>query len=255
MTRSFTPSHLTMVLALLLSSTAFAAQVQVTFQVNSTTREVVDPQNNLFVNDPDYSPQEFTFSVILDSNNFSNTVYPTPPGPLDGKSVVSQSITPPVTVFQNEIDNQVLTNNTIPSSSSTSVFNVSPFNGSSTTSLQVGDRGETVIDGITYRYDYSLDLVSYVSPYRLTTDDPVNFNQYIQFLKDLSTNGTSFSFLQSASQREFIYNPFGGDTLATSGVSYSGSATILSVTTVPVPAGAWLFGSALIGLAGIKRKK
>lgn len=40
-------------------------------------------------------------------------------------------------------------------------------------------------------------------------------------------------------------------------VFYSNSeqATSMVVQTVPIPAAAWLFGSALIGLAGIKRKK
>ena len=33
------------------------------------------------------------------------------------------------------------------------------------------------------------------------------------------------------------------------------NATTISASPVPVPAAAWLFGSALIGLAGIKRKK
>jgi hypothetical protein len=32
-------------------------------------------------------------------------------------------------------------------------------------------------------------------------------------------------------------------------------AYIGGVTTVPVPAAAWLFGSALIGLAGVARKR
>ena len=40
-----------------------------------------------------------------------------------------------------------------------------------------------------------------------------------------------------------------------SGNSSATTWTITPVATVPVPAAAWLFGSALIGLAGIKRKK
>ena len=34
-----------------------------------------------------------------------------------------------------------------------------------------------------------------------------------------------------------------------------GIQMVFSVSEVPVPAAAWLFGSALLGLAGIKRKK
>ncbi len=34
-----------------------------------------------------------------------------------------------------------------------------------------------------------------------------------------------------------------------------GSATPLQISTVPIPAAAWLFGSALLGLIGIKRKQ
>jgi hypothetical protein len=36
---------------------------------------------------------------------------------------------------------------------------------------------------------------------------------------------------------------------------HSGTFAVATLNPVPVPAAAWLFGSALIGLAGIKRKK
>lgn len=38
------------------------------------------------------------------------------------------------------------------------------------------------------------------------------------------------------------------------GIKFSGTATLTGISEVPVPAAAWLFGSALLGLTGIKRR-
>ncbi|MEH6591250.1 MAG: VPLPA-CTERM sorting domain-containing protein [Halioglobus sp.] len=39
------------------------------------------------------------------------------------------------------------------------------------------------------------------------------------------------------------------------GMFQAGTITLTEVAAVPVPAAAWLFGSALLGLAGVKRKR
>jgi len=87
-----------------------------------------------------------------------------------------------------------------------------------------------------------------------------------------------FGFLNSSQTLEFLFNPTGGDLassytfgsgqggiiLAISGYngddfnsSFSTSAYngIADVAPVPVPAAAWLFGSGLLGLVGIARRK
>ena len=53
----------------------------------------------------------------------------------------------------------------------------------------------------------------------------------------------------------------GGSSDTTSGFLWSGSnrlpagRLVLDTTVVPIPAAAWLFGSALLGLVGISRRK
>lgn len=53
---------------------------------------------------------------------------------------------------------------------------------------------------------------------------------------------------------ESTYTAVGTDYSQSSGHSYTGSY-LVQVSTVPVPAAAWLFGSGLIGLVGIARRK
>ena len=48
---------------------------------------------------------------------------------------------------------------------------------------------------------------------------------------------------------------YSGDSATTGPASYNGAFTVISYSEVPVPAAAWLFGSALVGLAGVKRRK
>jgi hypothetical protein len=52
---------------------------------------------------------------------------------------------------------------------------------------------------------------------------------------------------------ELTYWP-GSGTPSTTDPSLRGSVSAISVSTVPVPAAAWLFGSALLGLGVFKRK-
>lgn len=56
------------------------------------------------------------------------------------------------------------------------------------------------------------------------------------FIRSLSFEGNNIDLTLNASNNLYVYNS-------------------ISVSQVPVPAAAWLFGSALVGLAGIKRRK
>jgi len=53
---------------------------------------------------------------------------------------------------------------------------------------------------------------------------------------------------------EFNLNPFASGGSAYTGLAFDQLGSV-NVSAVPVPAAAWLFGSALVGLAGVKRRK
>ena len=67
------------------------------------------------------------------------------------------------------------------------------------------------------------------------------------FDESTTTGQVGFSFTQT-----FITE---GEWQAICGVHGSSMSTNIAVSAVPVPAAAWLFGSALVGLAGVKRKR
>lgn len=52
-----------------------------------------------------------------------------------------------------------------------------------------------------------------------------------------------------------LASPIALDSFTLTGLTGNPLVKALGVTAVPVPASAWLFGSALVGLAGLKRKK
>jgi hypothetical protein len=85
--------------------------------------------------------------------------------------------------------------------------------------------------------------------------DPTIFN--ITNIGDDGMTGAKTSIAPAFSRGEGVYSVLiGNGTFAPNNggpVDYTMTFTVTS--TVPVPAAAWLFGSALIGLAGIKRKK
>jgi hypothetical protein len=138
-----------------------------------------------------------------------------------------------------------------------------------------------------------LDLTSYLSPgpasagYEIYTDDgagtPFQFlydgdlwaTGTVHYLQtdvanssDLNATATLSVSLLSAGVDDAFFNEImlftGGSGMITlnahsfTPINASGlfsSVTTLELTAVPIPATAWLFGSALLGLAGIKRKK
>jgi len=83
----------------------------------------------------------------------------------------------------------------------------------------------------------------------LTAGDIIAYtlDEYLQF-----GAGRTFSFTQEARES---HGSGVQSVLLDGGISYQGTASIASITTVPVPAAAWLFGSGLIGLIGFARHK
>jgi hypothetical protein len=73
----------------------------------------------------------------------------------------------------------------------------------------------------------------------------VNGNNSLRYVRGMFHSGTS------ANTTAFGVSSAGSEVV---GVLHTGSY-LVAPSSVPVPAAAWLFGSALVGLAGIKRKK
>ena len=70
---------------------------------------------------------------------------------------------------------------------------------------------------------------------------------------DLTNSSFSFAGLNIVSEITAIPDPFGSDQML---FSFSGwNAGTVSISSVPIPASVWLFGSGLLGLIGIARKK
>lgn len=80
-----------------------------------------------------------------------------------------------------------------------------------------------------------------------TVDDPANVGGISAFsmeIGDSSFNDLSLSYEMS-----------GGTWSATDGNTFNVVSGTFTVSAVPVPAAVWMFGSGLIGLIGVKRKK
>jgi len=83
-----------------------------------------------------------------------------------------------------------------------------------------------------------------------------NHDDFVSLLEYLMQNETAFSFSNLVEYSEYTTYLRGvPDYTLAEGVLYQGSATISSISTVPVPAAVWLFGSGLIGLVGMARRK
>jgi len=86
-------------------------------------------------------------------------------------------------------------------------------------------------------------------------------DDFMALMDELLNSNTGFSFwhraINSQSIQEDYFTSGNSQGIYTSleGVRYQGSASLASISAVPVPAAVWLFGSGLIGLAGIARRK
>jgi hypothetical protein len=69
-------------------------------------------------------------------------------------------------------------------------------------------------------------------------------------LQDTDTNSSPNFF-----ERVFFNGNIGISNVSSIEINFSKSGAIDNVATVPMPAAAWLFGSGLIGLATLKRRK
>ncbi len=104
------------------------------------------------------------------------------------------------------------------------------------TSLDLNILGHTYsLAEIDYTHDYS-DMI-----YATVNDTGIATGSHDFWIRWDKTTTTPVDFVYA--------------TTGTVGIWDSSNFTEFSITAVPVPAAAWLFGSALIGLAGVKRKK
>jgi len=134
------------------------------------------------------------------------------------------------------------------------------------TSGIVGIGGSDGANGLTYAGEFF--RANFFDPNNISTQAVTN---YVEIIGDLISDGTGGTFsaydingvlLGSDSQTDVSGNTF---VLAFEGihsVRFTGSGTIAlddltfnPVTAIPVPAAVWLFGSGLIGLIGVTRRK
>ena len=113
-----------------------------------------------------------------------------------------------------------------------------------------GEAGEPICsDNIKFNYDIETSTSETQSnlDYYIGTG---NRNLFLTFFAtEVMFGGEEGSLIDNVDVGNYEVNGF-LDTTATLDVTYEYSPSV-----VPVPAAAWLFGSALIGLAGIKRRK
>ena len=120
-------------------------------------------------------------------------------------------------------------------------------------------------------YRYGITLSSYTNNIDPSGSIPQNFADYIALLNqqlgieglfrvsmNSSGNTTNCPATPSPSDSDFSISNNArictADFYGTVG-TFPYTATLVSISEVPLPAAAWLFGSALIGLIGIRRKK
>jgi len=73
-------------------------------------------------------------------------------------------------------------------------------------------------------------------------------------VKDSNSNTVSISRFMDSNDNALDYN-LGCITPGSQNIAGSGNCSMAIVSTVPVPAAAWLFGSGLLGLIGVSRRK
>lgn len=121
----------------------------------------------------------------------------------------------------------------------------------------IGGQGVEVQDV----YDYSEGFRINYSVDAMLPSDPVTGSDVHGFLLGLIGVNDAFTFNHFAREVtdscllviSYCMGRDGGVYQTASGLSYSGTATLVSVSPVPVPAAAWLFGSAVIALIGLRR--
>jgi len=252
------------VIVLVVSSSANAAPVTVDFLVDIDRRST--SVNDQWVVDSNYTGQEFTLSVTFDSNgyNLGERDY------WDGQGVTSyRPSIYPISASETPFDTEI-----------NSVQPTLDYHGDTETTFSGSVSGEYSYNQTFQRSTISQDFylssgVSYYdSPSRyiasfersislgfrtfdetMTLGDivPLSLEEYL----DLGL-GQTFSFRQQVdedSNENWTY-PGGAEWITVDGgIRYSGNAIMTNVAVVPVPAAVWLFGSGLLGLVGVARRK
>jgi hypothetical protein len=181
----------------------------------------------------------------------------------DGTTLSSTGVTSmlstagPSTLFTNLIGDYGLVMNGAASGSSYECANGTfgpfiQFNMCASTTYGTNGIDETVVT-----YNIGGDASNQSTNYGLNGDD--GFAGPSQSLSDFdmvtADDNAAYSLLVNGSgQLGYTTYNWDGITLVVNNL-YGNTTTTTTFSAVPVPAAAWLFGSALLGLAGIKRKK
>lgn len=186
----------------------------------------------------------------------------------DFESPAAMSNTPNVTVpFSARISDQYLVSNGVLFSSETNTYIAAVNLGMGhATSGSTGVGGSTADDKLTYSGEFF--RANFFNPSNASLFAVTN---YVSIRGDNITDGTGGVFsafdvngalLGSDSQTNVQGNTFILEYEGIHSVTFTGSGTIAlddfvfnEVTAVPVPAAVWLFGSGLLGLVGIARRK
>lgn len=124
----------------------------------------------------------------------------------------------------------------------------------------IGGQGVEVQDVYDYSEGFRLmySVVGAMLPF-----DPVSGSDVHGFLLGLIGVNDAFTFDNFAKEMtdsclliiDYCMGRDGGVYQTASGLRYSGTATLVSVSAVPVPAAAWLFGSAIVTLFGVSFRR
>lgn len=123
----------------------------------------------------------------------------------------------------------------------------------------IGGQGVEVQDV----YDYSEGFRLYYNVGAMLPVDPVAGSDVQDLLLGLIGVNDAFTFNHFAKELtdtcliaiSYCLGMQGGVYQTASGLSYTGTATLVSVSAVPVPAAAWLFGSAVLSLFGVSFRR
>lgn len=247
---------------LLVSQSLYAAPVTVDFLVNATDRYTTSNDN--WVRDSNFSGQQFTLSVVFDSDNYNPGLFDY----WDGQGISSyRPDIYPVSIGDTPFDEEL---NAVQSTldyhgnveGSTSGSSYGEYSYNQTFESGLISQSFYQNSGVVYydtprRYiadfdrDISLDFFDHNADLIEADIVPLTLEDYLGL-----GYGRTFNFYQSVEEDYNENWTNGGQWISVDGgIRYSGSATMTSISTVPVPAAVWLFGSGLIGLVSFAGRK
>lgn len=243
-------------LLLFISQTSQATIINIDFLVDVTTRQAYS--NGSWNADTSFTGQQFTLTVTLDSDNYM-------PGTVEfwsgqGVTYVQPSAYPiefSATPFDDEINavTPVLDyhgNTEYPASASLSgEFNYNQTFDSATvdqsfyrgSSLNYMNREGSNFYFASLSRNLGIGMHWADAPFTESDIAPLTLMEYLNM-----GMGQSYDFYQSVREGYTPNHGYEPWTYMDGGIQYFGSATMTSISAVPLPAAFWLFGSGLMGL-------